>query len=115
MKPFKESVAAAACLSPRLAASFLPIQVSRAPPEHRRRRVPCGGRWEEPPCLPVAHGVISPFESTFIKVCFILDGILCLHEIVHDLRVRGSKAVILKLDFEKLTTRSVGISSDKCC
>ena len=44
---------------------------------------------------------LSPFQSAFVKGRFILDGILCLHEIVHDLRVQGSKAVILKLDFEK--------------
>ena len=31
-----------------------------------------------------------------------MDGILCLHEIVHDLRVRGTKAMIHKLDFEKV-------------
>lgn len=31
----------------------------------------------------------------------ILDGILSLHEIVQDLRSRGSKAIILNLDFEK--------------
>ena len=50
---------------------------------------------------PVAHRVISPFQSAFIKGRFILDGILSLHEIVHDLHVRKSKAIILKLDFEK--------------
>ena len=50
---------------------------------------------------PVAHRVISPFQSAFIKGRFILDGILSFHEIVHDLHSRGSKAVILKLDFEK--------------
>ena len=30
-----------------------------------------------------------------------MTGILSLHEIVHDLRVRNTKVVILKLDFEK--------------
>ena len=50
---------------------------------------------------PIAHRTISPFQSAFIKGRFILDGVLCLHEIVHDLRVRGTKAVVLKLDFEK--------------
>ena len=50
---------------------------------------------------PVAHRVISPFQSAFIKGRFILDGILSLHEIVHDLHARKAKAVILKLDFEK--------------
>ena len=30
-----------------------------------------------------------------------MDGVLCLHEIVHDLKIHKLKAVILKLDFEK--------------
>lgn len=50
---------------------------------------------------PIAHRALNPFQSAFVKGRFILDDILCLHEIVHDLRVRGTKAVTLKLDFEK--------------
>ena len=50
---------------------------------------------------PIAHRVISPFQSAFIKGRFILDGVLCLHEIIHDLRCKNTKAVVLKLDFEK--------------
>ncbi|KAE8784461.1 hypothetical protein D1007_41894 [Hordeum vulgare] len=50
---------------------------------------------------PVAHRTLSPFKSAFVKGRFILDGILCLHEIVHDLKSCNAKAVILKLDFEK--------------
>lgn len=37
----------------------------------------------------VAHRVISPTQSAFIKGRFILDGIVGLHEIVHDLRVKS--------------------------
>ena len=50
---------------------------------------------------PVAHRTLSPTQSAFVKGCFILDGVLCLHEIIHDIHKSGSKAVILKLDFEK--------------
>lgn len=50
----------------------------------------------------MAHKVLSPSQSTFVKGIFILDGILSLHEIVHDLKVRKTKALILKLDFEKV-------------
>ena len=50
---------------------------------------------------PIAHRVISLFQSAFIKGRYILDGVLCLHEIVHDLWIQGSKVVVLKLDFEK--------------
>lgn len=37
---------------------------------------------------PVAHRVIGPSQSAFIKGHFILDGILNLHEIVHNLGQR---------------------------
>lgn len=50
---------------------------------------------------PVAHRIISRSQSAFIKGRVILDGILTLHEIIHDLNARGTKAVIPKLDFEK--------------
>ena len=49
----------------------------------------------------MAHRTLSPTQSTFVKGRFILDGVLCLHEIIHDIHKSGSKAVILKLDFEK--------------
>lgn len=63
---------------------------------------------------PVAHRVISSSQAAFIKGHFILDGILSLHEIVHNLRSRGTRNLILKLDFEKPTTLLVGISSTWC-
>ena len=50
---------------------------------------------------PIAHRTISPSQSAFIKGRFILDGVLCLHEIVHDLKIQKTKEVSLKLDFEK--------------
>src|SRR4051812_32625813 len=42
-----------------------------------------------------------PWMSAFIKGRFILDGILSLHEILHDIKRRKCKAIVLKLDFEK--------------
>lgn len=50
----------------------------------------------------VAHKLIGQHRSVFIKGCFILDGILNLHEIVHDLRSRCTNATILTFDFEKV-------------
>lgn len=53
-------------------------------------------------CLsPIMHKVISPSQSAFIKGRFVLDGIVCSHELVHDIRCRKNNAIILKLDFEK--------------
>ena len=48
------------------------------------------------------HRVISKTQPTLIKGRFILVGILSLHEIIHDISSRGSKAFILKLNFEKV-------------
>lgn len=44
---------------------------------------------------PIAHRVLSISHSTFVKGHFILDWILSLHEIVHDLRERNTKVVNL--------------------
>jgi hypothetical protein len=54
---------------------------------------------------PIAHRVISPTQSAFIKGRLIHEGALALHEIVHELKVKKTRAVILKLDFEKAYDR----------
>jgi hypothetical protein len=55
--------------------------------------------------LPVVHCIISSSQTVFIKGRHIHDGALALHEIVHELRVKKTRAVILKLDFEKAYDR----------
>jgi hypothetical protein len=54
---------------------------------------------------PVAHKIIAPTQTAFIKGRLILDGALSLHEIIHELRCRKSKVILLKLDFEKAYDR----------
>jgi hypothetical protein len=49
----------------------------------------------------VAHRIIAPTQTTFVKGRLILDGALSLHEIIHELKCRNSKAILLKLDFKK--------------
>ena len=41
----------------------------------------------------------------FIKGRFILEGVLCLNEIVHELNRKKLPDVLLKLDFEKAYDR----------
>jgi hypothetical protein len=53
----------------------------------------------------VAHHIISSSQSAFIKGQHIHDGALALHEIAHELRVKKTRAMILKLDFEKAYDR----------
>jgi hypothetical protein len=50
---------------------------------------------------PLAHRTIDQSESAFIKGRCLNEGVLALHEITHELRVRKLGGLILKLDFEK--------------
>jgi retron-type reverse transcriptase len=49
----------------------------------------------------IAHRIISPYQSAFIPGQFILDGVVTLHETLHELQTKKKDAVVLKLDFEK--------------
>jgi hypothetical protein len=46
-----------------------------------------------------------PGQFAFLKGRFIHDGILALHEIIHEVKVRCLKGVFLKLDFQKAYDR----------
>jgi hypothetical protein len=50
---------------------------------------------------PVAHRIISPAQTSFIKEILILDGALSLHEIIHELKSKKLPVILIKLDFEK--------------
>jgi exonuclease III len=54
---------------------------------------------------PIANRVISPNQTAFIKGRFILDGILALHEVVHEVKANREACILLKLDFEKAYDR----------
>ena len=45
--------------------------------------------------------IINRCHNAFRKGRFIVDGIICLHEIVHDTKIGKAEGIILKLDFEK--------------
>jgi len=49
----------------------------------------------------VIDKIISPYQTTFIPGRNILEGVVILHEILHELKSKKSSGVILKLDFEK--------------
>lgn len=49
----------------------------------------------------VADKVVSPTHTTFIKGRNILEGVVILHETIHELHRKKLSGVILKLDFEK--------------
>jgi hypothetical protein len=49
----------------------------------------------------VARKVIGPSQSAFLSGRNILEGVVVLHETLHELRRKKQKGIILKLDFEK--------------
>ena len=51
--------------------------------------------------IAVAGKVISPFQTAFIHGRNILEGVMILQEVLHELRGTKSAGVIIKLDFEK--------------
>jgi len=49
----------------------------------------------------IANRVISPTQTAFLKGRNILEGVVILHETIHELHRTKQNGVILKLDFEK--------------
>jgi hypothetical protein len=45
--------------------------------------------------------MISDFQYGFIKGIYIMDGVLSLHEIIHEVKRKKQNGVIFKVDFEK--------------
>jgi hypothetical protein len=61
----------------------------------------------------VADHVVRPSQTAFMQGWNILDGVVTLHETVHELHSTKLNGVILKLDFEKLMTKLNGLFSIK--
>jgi hypothetical protein len=49
----------------------------------------------------VAQKVISPTQTAFIPGRNIMEGVVILHETIHDLHRKKKSGVIFKIDFEK--------------
>jgi hypothetical protein len=49
----------------------------------------------------VVDKLISPYQTAFIPGCNILEGVVIVQEVLHELRITKKPGVILKLDFEK--------------
>ena len=59
---------------------------------------------------PVAKKIIGPNLSGFVKGRNILEGLVILHEVLHELRRSKAQGLMLKIDFEKVYDREDGIS-----
>jgi hypothetical protein len=55
--------------------------------------------------VPIAQRIVGKNQSGFIKGRNILDGIVVLHEVIHELHSSNQKGLILKIDFEKAYDR----------
>lgn len=53
----------------------------------------------------VAKKMIGPNQTGFLKGRNILEGVVILHEVVHELRRSRGKGLIIKIDFEKVYDR----------
>jgi hypothetical protein len=49
----------------------------------------------------MAKEVIGPNQTGFVKERNILEGVLILHEVIHELKRSKMRGVVLKIDFEK--------------
>lgn len=55
--------------------------------------------------VPIADKVIGRNQTGFIKGRNIFEGVIILHEVLHELKRSKSKGLILKIDFEKAYDR----------
>jgi hypothetical protein len=49
----------------------------------------------------VAQKVVSPSQTTFLPGRYILEGVVILHETIHEIHRKKKSGLILKLYFEK--------------
>jgi hypothetical protein len=54
---------------------------------------------------PLAHWTIDCTQTTSIKGMILHEGVLALHEIAHELRMKKLRGLLLKLDFGKAYDR----------
>jgi hypothetical protein len=45
--------------------------------------------------------VISEYQYDFIKGRFIMDSVIFLHKIIHEVKIKKQSGLIFKVDFEK--------------
>jgi hypothetical protein len=51
--------------------------------------------------IKVADKVTSPTQTDFVPRRYILDGVVVIHEVIHELVKNKQSGIVLKLDFEK--------------
>ena len=49
----------------------------------------------------IAHSVVQPSHTTFMPMRHILEGVVVLHEMLHEIHSKKLDGVIFKVNFEK--------------
>jgi hypothetical protein len=57
--------------------------------------------------------VVRPSQTTFMLGRNIMEGVVILHETIHELHTKKLNGVIFKIDFEKAMTKLSGHSFNK--
>jgi hypothetical protein len=52
--------------------------------------------------IPIADNITSESKTAFIKGRNILEGVVILHEVLHELKRTNEQEVLFKIDFEKV-------------
>jgi hypothetical protein len=55
--------------------------------------------------FPVAKKTIGKNQTRYIKGRNILEGVVILHDVLHELHISKARSMILKIDFEKAYNR----------
>jgi hypothetical protein len=51
------------------------------------------------------HELIDYSQIAYIKYRYIMDNMICAHEILHQVKISKIKGVLFKIDFEKIFDR----------
>lgn len=63
--------------------------------------------------IKVEATVVSPSQTAFMSGQNIMEGVVILHEIIHELRTKNLNDVILRLILKRSMTKLSGLSSNK--
>ena len=55
--------------------------------------------------VPIVQRVLGKNQTGFVKGRNILEGVVVLHEVIHELHKSNQRGLILKIDFEKAYDR----------
>lgn len=57
----------------------------------------------------VVEKVVAPVQTAFIRGRYILDGVIVLHEILHEIHRKKESSILIKVDLRRRMTRLIGI------